>query len=332
MDHPCLCPIVDFVAGAFVGATPSPHTVQFVTVDKDVKLEVLDWGGTGRPLVLLAGLGNTAHVFDDFAPKLTNEYHVYGITRRGFGASSAPAPSGGNYSADRLGNDVLAVLDSLKIERPLLAGHSIAGEELSSLGTRHPERFAGLIYLEAAYAYAYEPPEGTASIDLQGLEEKLGRSPSKNVARLVRPEPTAADLASFAAFRSWQARVIGYAMPEAELRQIREATPEGRVGKERTEPNVAEAIVTGTQKYTDIRVPVLAIFADPPNLGPFANNSAFEAIAAANTEASAKALETGLPYALVVRVARANHMIFLSNEADVLREMRRFIAGLSLIH
>src|ERR1700722_12054445 len=37
---------------------PSPHTKQFVTVDKDVKLEVLDWGGSGRPLVLLTGLGN----------------------------------------------------------------------------------------------------------------------------------------------------------------------------------------------------------------------------------------------------------------------------------
>ncbi len=40
---------------------PSPHTVQFVTVEPDVKLEVLDWGGAGRPLVFLAGLGNTAH-------------------------------------------------------------------------------------------------------------------------------------------------------------------------------------------------------------------------------------------------------------------------------
>jgi non-heme chloroperoxidase len=35
---------------------PSPHTVQFVTVEKDVKLEVRDWGGSGPPLVLLAGL------------------------------------------------------------------------------------------------------------------------------------------------------------------------------------------------------------------------------------------------------------------------------------
>jgi pimeloyl-ACP methyl ester carboxylesterase len=60
-----------------------------VSVEKGVSLEVLDWGGTGRPLVLLTGLGDTAHVFDEFAPKLTASYHVYGITRRGRGASSA---------------------------------------------------------------------------------------------------------------------------------------------------------------------------------------------------------------------------------------------------
>src|SRR6266478_6781622 len=54
---------------------PSPHTTRFVTVDKEVRLEVLDWGGSGRPLVLLAGGGDTAHVFDDFAPKLTPSFH-----------------------------------------------------------------------------------------------------------------------------------------------------------------------------------------------------------------------------------------------------------------
>jgi non-heme chloroperoxidase len=70
----------------------SPHTVQMIQVEPDIKLEVLDWGGTGRPLVLLSGMGDTAHVFDKFAPKLTAKYHVYGITRRGFGASSKPVP------------------------------------------------------------------------------------------------------------------------------------------------------------------------------------------------------------------------------------------------
>ncbi len=43
---------------------PSPHQVQFVTVDENVQLEVLDWGGSGRLVILLAGLGNTAHIFD----------------------------------------------------------------------------------------------------------------------------------------------------------------------------------------------------------------------------------------------------------------------------
>src|SRR5580765_742543 len=71
----------------------SPHTVRMVTIAPGISLEVLDWGGKGRPLVLLAGLGNTAHVFDDVAPSLTDSFHVYGITRRGFGRSSQPPAS-----------------------------------------------------------------------------------------------------------------------------------------------------------------------------------------------------------------------------------------------
>jgi pimeloyl-ACP methyl ester carboxylesterase len=61
-------------------AIPNPHKVEFVEVEPGVKLEILDWGGTGRPLVLLTGLKDDAHVFDTFAPKLTAKYHVYGIS------------------------------------------------------------------------------------------------------------------------------------------------------------------------------------------------------------------------------------------------------------
>ena len=121
---------------------PSRHTVQFVAVAQNVQLEVLDWGGTGRPVVLLAGGGNTAHIFDEFATKLTASYHVYGITRRGFGASGFSAT---DDPADRLGDDVVAVIDALKLNRPVLVGHSIAGAELSSVANRHPDRVAGLV-------------------------------------------------------------------------------------------------------------------------------------------------------------------------------------------
>jgi hypothetical protein len=128
--NPIVVNLVLMAAGATWAQTPSdwqdpsPHSIQFVTVQENVKLEVLDWGGTGRAIIFLPGLGNTAHVFDDFAPKLTGAFHVYGITRRGFGASSAP-DSG--YDADRLGDDVVEMIDVLKISKPVLAGHSLGG-------------------------------------------------------------------------------------------------------------------------------------------------------------------------------------------------------------
>ncbi|HXS06110.1 MAG TPA: alpha/beta hydrolase, partial [Rhizomicrobium sp.] len=139
-------------------ADTSPHKVHFVATNDHIKLEVLDWGGTGRPLIFLAGLGGTAHVFDKFALQFRGKHHVYGITRRGFGASDKPAPATDNYAADRLGDDVLTVITALKLDRPVLAGHSIAGEEMSSIGTRHPERIAGLVYLDAGYAYGFYAP------------------------------------------------------------------------------------------------------------------------------------------------------------------------------
>jgi hypothetical protein len=66
------------------------------------------------------GSGNTAHVFDDFALKLTAN-HVYSIARRGFGVSSHPEVG---YADQRLADDVLRVLDSLTIRNPILVGHS----------------------------------------------------------------------------------------------------------------------------------------------------------------------------------------------------------------
>src|ERR1700733_12098796 len=124
---------------------------------------------------MLAGLGDTAHAFDDFVPKLTGTYHVCGVTRRGFGTSSVPETG---YSADRLGDDGLRVIDFLKLTLPILVGASIAGEELSSVGSRHPEKVSGLIYLDAAYFYAYyDRSQGNLSLDALDIERKLEQLP-----------------------------------------------------------------------------------------------------------------------------------------------------------
>ena len=176
MKNMMLCLIALFASGLYAHdqTDRSAHVVQFVTVEPGLRIEVMDWGGSGRPLIFLAGAGDTAHRFDGFAPKFTGQHHVYGITRRGFGASIKPAPANGNYSADHLGDDVLAVMQALHIERPVMVGHSLAGQELSSIGSRFPQKVSGLIYLDAATSFAfYDPAHPKLEIEMNDIKRRI---------------------------------------------------------------------------------------------------------------------------------------------------------------
>ena len=125
---------------------PSPHKTRFVMVDSSVRLEVLDWGGAGQP-ILFVGCYLTAHVYDDIGPKLTDQFYVFAVTRRGVGASDRPATG---YDPQRRAADILEVIDALGIRKPILIGNSCGGGILHSLGADHPERVGGLVYLDAA--------------------------------------------------------------------------------------------------------------------------------------------------------------------------------------
>ena len=302
-------------------ADHSSHTVQFVTVEKDVKLEVLDWGGQGQPLVFLAGGGLDAHEFDDFAPKFTATHHVYAITRRGFGASSAPTPDGTNYSGDRYGDDVFAVMESLKIDHPVLIGHSLGGAELSSVGSRYPDKIAGLIYLDAAYSYAfYSESVGDPILDLIDLQQRLTSVLSAGYG----------DPASLHELEQVTARL------DRDLRRMeatRKLMPPQPPRPAATISPGAMAYARGRKKYTALHVPILAIFADPHDHGPlYKDNPAAKAAVIENdretTDAEIEAFQAGVPSAHVVRIANANHFIFKSNEAEVMREMNAFLASL----
>jgi pimeloyl-ACP methyl ester carboxylesterase len=273
------------------------------------------------------------------------------------------------YTADRLGDDVLAVLDALNLDGPVLVGHSIAGEELSSIGSRHPERVAGLIYLDAAYAYAFydtvQAQGEDLTVDINQLRDQVDRlqGGAENSRPLIQqllqstipaiekdlkvrqdeqakrprlpnpPAPTPADLDNFAAYQAYQKRVFGWPRTEGNLRGQFEVTPEGHLGKSRLSAELHAAMMAGEQKYTSVKVPVLAIFASPSDPGTYAHGdtealAGFEALDATLTEAQANAVRAEAPFARVVSLPQANHAIFMSNEADVLREMRAFLQQL----
>jgi non-heme chloroperoxidase len=292
---------------------PAAHRSQLVTVDTNVKVEVLDFGGSGRPLIFLAGMGNTAHVFDTFAPKFTATHHVYGITRRGFGESSVPTDG---YGADRLGDDVLAVIDALKLTGPVLAGHSVAGTELSSIASRHPKRVAGLVYLDAGYPYAfYNAERGDFVLDSIDLRRKLDLLVNGPIDSRATIQELLVELPRFE-------RNLRQRQQELESMPPPPPDPPGL--------SVPRAILAGAQKFTNLgSVPILAIYALPHALpGPpdDPSRAARQAADLETTGAQAAAFEKGVPSAHVVRLSNASHFVWRSNEADVLREMNAFLA------
>lgn len=149
---PAAPPVVEGRVSPLVADVPGV-TRGFVHAN-GARLHYLDFGGSGAPVVLLAGLGNSAWIWSDFAPRLAREgFRVVAITRRAHGESSAP-PSG--YALDTLAADVVAVMDSLGLRRAHLVGHSFAGGEMTRIAARHPGRVRRLVYVDAAYDRALQ--------------------------------------------------------------------------------------------------------------------------------------------------------------------------------
>jgi len=114
---------------------PSPHTVRLVEVEPGTRVEVLDWGGPGRTLVLLTQLGQTAHLYDYWAPKLARSYRVLGITRRGYGDSAMPS----DEDLDRLARAFVDMAKGPPDSRRLYVSFSAAQQFGKKRGIRDPE-------------------------------------------------------------------------------------------------------------------------------------------------------------------------------------------------
>jgi pimeloyl-ACP methyl ester carboxylesterase len=307
---------------------PSPHRTTLVTVDDGIQLEVLDWGGSGRGIVLLAGLGDTAHAFDDFAPMLARKYHVYGVTRRGHGRSSAPSSG---YEPARLAEDVLRVLKALALMKPILVGHSFASEELHVSGSRYATEVTGLIYVDAAFNRA------ARSDDYNAVASKLPREPA----------PEAKDLVSVAALRAFRMKVDRAALPEAHLRARYIVNADGTVGGAWLPAlPIRQAFTTQMRRFSEsynperVRVPALAIYAVPKSpadlMRPWyspddpvvhQNVEALYKLARERFRRHAEWFEAFAERGRVSEIPGAHHL-FISHPLEVLREIDDFVSSL----
>lgn len=311
-------------------------TTGLVRVADGVLLEYRDWGGDGPPIVLLTGLGNTAAVFDDLAPRIAAGGHrVIGLTRRGFPPSTVTAV--GYDVATRVADDV-AALAALGIARAVLVGHSIAGDELTGIARARPDVVAGLVYLDAALDRS--DPSSLA------LDECFSRVPSIEQVVDLSADVVEVDgelgLVDLDAAARLQRNQLGGPLPTSELRRQFAVAVGGALVP--LDPGDAlVALKAGTEgyspEYRGISVPLMALYgddSDPAVAFPVAAlatpevlaslTECAEQLASAKRTAGADRVRDQVPGAVVEIVPGGPHYFFLQ-QPDLIVEKILEMAG-----
>ena len=120
---------------------PKDHQVSL----RGLNFHYREWGGNGPPLVLLHGLASNSRIWDLSAPLLTSHFTVYALDQRGHGQTDGP-PHG--YDFESVCSDLHAFSQHLKLERPLLAGHSWGGNVVLQYAVNYPRSAAGTIMVD----------------------------------------------------------------------------------------------------------------------------------------------------------------------------------------
>jgi pimeloyl-ACP methyl ester carboxylesterase len=103
--------------------------------------------GTGTPVLLLHGYGESLLSWQAVFDRLAREADVIAVDLPGFGLSSKPASG---YTADSMATVITAFLDKLALRRVVLVGHSLGGVVATALAVRDPSRVLGLALVDAA--------------------------------------------------------------------------------------------------------------------------------------------------------------------------------------
>jgi pimeloyl-ACP methyl ester carboxylesterase len=294
----------------------------FVQVN-GISLHYLDWGGKGPALIFLTGMGCSAYIFNKFAPRFIDAFHVLALTRRGHGDSDYPETG---YDADTLTEDIRQFMDRLNVETAILAGHSLAGVELTHFAATHPTRVQKLIYLDAL-----DDRRGFPAIrernPLRNIEtrkeESTPRTLEEYIANMKRDIPEFAEIWS----ELWDEE-ISHGVKVNEAGVFVDKMPAS------VEKMMVENLIDGyLPKRVEAKIPILSFYRlGIPRLSnayteeqkalheqfhrnvgmPFARSLIFE-------------FQNRFPHAKIVVIPNGHHYCFIAQEELVYNEMQTFL-------
>lgn len=294
---------------------PSPHRSGYVT-GGDVRLHYLDWGGEGETIVLLPGLSSSAHAFDEIAPKLTDRFHVLGLTPRAHGESSTPDTT---YTVTDAAEDIRLLLDSLGIEQAHLVGHSISGSAITRFAALHPDRVGKLIYLDATFDYGGAEQE---EMDAKALSRPWPEGGAASVGEYR-------DLARHYFYGTWSPAL------EADMWSGNSATREENERRGKARAALLADAISQPKEYAQVSAPALSLWAQKTMQTHYQWVDRADADAVARAEeylrlrrlweqSGVDRFQREMPAGRTVAFP-GHHWMFVTDEEHVLGEIRSFL-------
>lgn len=109
-------------------------------------------GDSGPEILLLHGFGSSTYTWRKNLDELGRFARVTAIDIKGFGLTEKPKD--GQYNESAYVRHVLAVMDALKLRKPILVGNSMGGGIAARVALEHPDRCSGLILVDAVRPFS----------------------------------------------------------------------------------------------------------------------------------------------------------------------------------
>lgn len=110
-----------------------------------LRIHFRDWGNPENPpLVLVHGLRDHSHSFDDLSRGLSRDYRVYALDLRGHGDSESTP----YYAFGHFVGDIRNMVRALRLEKPIVIGHSLGGEIVGQWAGAFPDVARAVVIIE----------------------------------------------------------------------------------------------------------------------------------------------------------------------------------------
>ena len=113
-----------------------------------LRLGYRDYGGFGRPIVLLHGLASSSHIWDVVGNTVSKTHRVVALDQRGHGTSDEPLAG---YDFESVTADLAGFIDALGLYRPIIVGHSWGAHVALEFAARRPNDVSGIVLVDGGY-------------------------------------------------------------------------------------------------------------------------------------------------------------------------------------